>query len=264
MASDVTRRFKYCVQLLKSKNIIRSYSHFAEAIGIHRQSMSDIIKDKREATVEILVKTCEIFKVNPTYLLLESGEMFLSTDPIVKNAHNISYMSIQAQQEYRNHIGDPIFFQELPKFSIPDLRLSQGQFVCFEIEGDSMEPTYHHGDKAVCVKVDEKYLAQIIKTNNVYVIVCSLGIFLRRIVNEIETNSRLVLLSDNEYYEPTMVDIKELKEVWRVEMKLSKQCSKRFYNQNFNNDGLSEIKQAIRDTQLQISHINKSLDRLIK
>lgn len=264
MASDVTRRFKYCVQMLKSKNIIRSYSHFAEVIGIHRQSMSDIIKDKREATVDILVKTCEIFKVNPAYLLLESGEVFLSTDPIMKNPQNISYMSIQAQHEYRNNIGDPIFFQELPKFSIPDLRLSQGQFVCFEIEGDSMEPTYFHGDKVVCVKVDEKYLAQIIKTNNVYVIVCNSGIFFRRIVNEIESNSRLVLLSDNESYESMIVDMKELKEVWRVEMKLSKQCSKRFYIQNFNNDHLQEIKQAIRDTQSQISQINKFFDRLMK
>ena len=230
---------------------------------MHRQCLSDIINDKREATVDMLVKVCEVYKVNPTFLLLDTEEPFLSSELIVKNTNNISFMSLQAQAEYIRRVGDLSFFFDLPKFSIPDPRLTQGNFVCFETEGDHMEPSFQSGDKVVCVKVDRKFLSQILRNNQVYVIITSDTIYLNRISNELESQGQLALYSDNEYYEPIYVKEEDIEEVWRVEMKLSKHIPKKSNLTNLQNQDVFVIKEAINSTQIQISQISKSLEKIL-
>ncbi len=192
----------------------------AQALGVHRQSLNRIITGDSDVTVQLLEKFVELFHVNPTYLLTGEGEKFVDQSQ-VSEATKIAFVPRLAYAGYSEQFQDPAFLNQLTYFSLPDQKFREGEFRCFEIAGDSMQPTFNAGDKVVCSHVYNVYFEQLLKDGKVYVIVTETDIFLKRIINKIKSHKSILLLSDNEHYEPNELAIHEVKEIWKVELRLS-------------------------------------------
>lgn len=233
MAHPVTERFKECHQILRETGRIKTNAEFAAALSYSPQGISEILNGRRDVTIDLLSKAVDIYRINPVYLTLGKGPKFLNdnnpsglqvlTIMVDEDSRErIVHVPVTAQAGYADGLADPEYVKELPTYSLPDYDFSQGTYRSFDVEGSSMYPTLHSTDRVICQFVDPSYWTHHIKGNYVYVVVTLDGVVVKRVQNKISQNGMLILTSDNDAYEPYSVDIRSVKEVWKVHNVLRK------------------------------------------
>ncbi len=217
MTNPITINFQNCVRHLKESGQCSSYKKVAEKLSMHPQCLSDILHNKREVTLKILNDAISLFNCNPLYLHHGTGNMFNGEDEShseTKEAFGeITYISVAAQAGYVDQFHDSILEESLPTFSIPDRIYSQGIYRCFDIEGDSMEPTLFEGDKVVCRIIDPSLWFNNIRPNFVYVFATDSGLIIKRVSKVDKETQTITLSSDNDYFKDFELHVSKLKEV---------------------------------------------------
>ncbi len=232
LSSVVTQRFIACHDKLKKEGRIRSSRQFAMALDYLPQSLSEILKGRRDVTIELVRKAVDAYQMNPVYLFTGKGLMFAKEEDhrnfrmltIVTDAQNderIVHVPIPAQAGYASEECDAAFIQELPSYTLPDYKYKVGTHRSFDVAGDSMEPTLFEGDKVVCSYLEPNLWATSIKDSYVYVIITRGDVLVKRVNNQFKDQQRLLLISDNNYYEPYALYAKDIREIWYVRAKIS-------------------------------------------
>ena len=232
MNSIVTQRFIKCHDKLREENRVRSSRQFAISLDYLPQSLSEILKGRRDVTIELLRKAVELYKINPVYIYTGEGPMFMSEEDhksfrvltIVTNVQDderIVHVPVPAQAGYAGEMTDPTFIQDLPTFTLPDYKYKVGTHRSFDVSGDSMEPTLFEGDKVVCSYLEPTLWESSIKDNYVYVIVTRGDVVVKRVMNNLKAEKQLELISDNNFYESYKVNIGDVREIWYVRAKIS-------------------------------------------
>ncbi|MBI5915825.1 MAG: peptidase S24, partial [Bacteroidetes bacterium] len=230
MNSIITDRFVKCHNKLREDGKVRSSRQFALALDYLPQSLSEILKGRRDVTIELLRKATEEYNFNPIYLFTGEGAMFLTGEEnkgfrmltIVTDKQNderIVHVPVPAQAGYAGQELDPVFFEELPTYTLPDYKYKTGTHRSFDVSGDSMEPTLFEGDKVVCSFVEPSYWETSLKDNYVYVVVTRGDVVVKRVFNKIRGQRCLELQSDNSYYQPYTMPIGDVREIWYVRAK---------------------------------------------
>jgi phage repressor protein C with HTH and peptisase S24 domain len=272
MCSIVTERFISCIERLKDLNEIKSARQFALAVDYHPQNLNDIIKGKRDVTIELLKNATQIYKINPQYIFSGSGSMFLDDDIIQsatpKAAHKsfekIVYVPTAAHAGYADQYNDPVFMEDLASFSLPDYKFQHGTYRCFDIVGDSMEPSLYAGDKVVCSFVDNNNFYSSVRNNLVYVIVMDGSLVVKRVQNKIKENRTLLLFSDNNYYQPYEVTIEDIREIWHVEVKISPYLPSPNNIRHAFHEEMDGMKKTIDQQSKSIQLLNLTVEKLLK
>ncbi|MFT4666210.1 MAG: phage repressor protein C with HTH and peptisase S24 domain [Polaribacter sp.] len=271
----VSRRFIKCLEQLKEANQVRSSRQFAMELNYLPQSLSEIIRGRRDVTIELLRKAVERYQFNPVYIYTGEGEYFLSENEqksfrvltIVSNSEEdekIVHVPVPAQSGYAKELANPAFIEQLPTFSLPDYKYKTGTHRSFDVSGDSMEPTLFEGDKVICNYLDPDVWDSGIKDNYVYVLVSRSDVLIRRVKNNIPNNNSLTLLSDNAFYEPAIIPISDLKEVWYVRAKISPFLPSPKNIQNYVREEVQMLKENIRDQTRLIQALQSTLDQMNK
>lgn len=212
----ISKRFAEIVEILNSRGVIKSVSQLADTLDTHKQSLNEIVKGKRNLTLELASRICEAFSVNPAYLLMGQQPKFIQAENGYRK-DNISYIPVKVQAGYGEQISNPIFESELEKFNLPGSQFQDDEYRCFEVEGESMSPNYLNGDKVICSHLPKIYLSQAIRDYMVYVVVTEHSLLLKRLVNKIKTEGCIELISDNPIFEPKQIPVSEILEIWKVE-----------------------------------------------
>ncbi|MCB0669429.1 MAG: peptidase S24, partial [Saprospiraceae bacterium] len=196
MPSIVTERFIACHDKLKTDGHIRSSRQFALKLGYRAQNLNEILKGNRDAPLELIRKAVEIYQISPLYLYSGQGTMFLQQDqdPELKiltvvtdheGKERIVHVPVPAQAGYSQELVDPIYFQELPAYSLPDKKYQNGTFRSFDVAGDSMQPTLYEGDKVICRFLEPSNWLTGIRDHHVYVIVTRTQVLVKRVLNNL-------------------------------------------------------------------------------
>ena len=218
MNNVVTQRFIKCHDKLREDKRIKSSRQFALSLEYLPQSLSEILKGRRDVTIELLRKAVERYQMNPVYIYTGDGPMFMSEEDhksfrvltIVTNGQDderIVHVPVPAQAGYAGELANPTFIQDLPSFTLPDYKYKVGTHRSFDVSGDSMEPTLFEGDKVICSFLEPTLWETSIKDNYVYVIVTRGDILVKRVFNKLKEGKYLELKSDNGFYEPYQVSI---------------------------------------------------------
>lgn len=275
MSNEVTQRFIVCHYKLKELGKIRSSRQFAMALGYLPQSLSEMLKGRRDVTIDLLEKSVEVYKFNPVYLFTGAGSMFIDGEDkngmtiltvVVDEDNNekIVHVPIPAQAGYPSEFDNPDFIQDLPSFSLPDYKYKIGTHRSFDVAGDSMEPTLFEGDKVICSYVEPNLWEIAIKNNYVYIIVTKSDILVKRVHNLLKVENELLLISDNNYYDPFRVSLSDICELWYVRAKISPFLPS---PQNINNSllkDMNELRQTIQHQSTLIENLNKVIEALAK
>ena len=273
MPSLVTQRFVKCHDQLKAEGTIKSSRQFAQTLDFQPQNLSEIIRGRRDAPLELIRKGVERYAINPMYLYAGEGSMFMKkgerdafrvltvvTDH--ENAEKIVHIPVPAQAGYSQEQLEPYFFENLPTYSLPDHRFNLGTFRSFDVAGDSMEPTIRSGDKVICRYVEHSDWLSAVRDHHVYVVVTRSGLMVKRLINNLQKHRHFELRSDNSYYKPVRVNVGEVKEIWMVTAVLS----------NFSHalpDDLDEIssydclQETIDNQSVLISHLHLKLEQIL-
>lgn len=230
--SPISLRFIECYEQLRKEGKVRSARAFAQTLEYLPQSWSEVMNHRRDVTLELIRKAVEVYDINPVYLFTGQGDLFLD-----HNAHQpfrlvtvlsaergdekIVHVPVAAQAGYAAGLGQPTFIQDLPVFTLPDYRFKMGSHRCFDVSGDSMEPTLFEGDRVICQFIEPDFWFTSVKNNHVYVVVTLSDVVVKRVQNRLRETGELVLESDNNYYTPYILPGAEIREIWQVKVKLS-------------------------------------------
>lgn len=271
MNSVVTQRFIKCHDKLRDDNRVRSSRQFAVMLDYLPQSLSEILKGRRDVTIELLRKAVEKYKINPVYLLTGDGPMFLTEEDhkdfriltVMTDSQDderIVHVPIPAQAGYVSELANPVFVQDLPSFTLPDYKYKVGTHRSFDVAGDSMEPTLFEGDKVICSFLEPTLWENGIKDSYVYVVITRADVVVKRVFNRIREDRCLELVSDNSFYDPYRIPINEVREIWYVRAKISPFLPS---PQNLKNHLQNEIKE-LTQTIVQQSRLIEELQQTLK
>lgn len=274
MNNVVTQRFIKCHDKLREDKRIRSSRQFALSLEYLPQSLSEILKGRRDVTIELLRKAVERYQINPVYIYTGDGPMFMSEEDhksfrvltIVTNGQDderIVHVPIPAQAGYAGELANPTFIQDLPSFTLPDYKYKVGTHRSFDVSGDSMEPTLFEGDKVVCSFLEPTLWETSIKDNYVYVIVTRGDIVVKRVFNKLKEGKFLEVRSDNNFYEPYQISISDIREMWYVRAKISPFLPSPSNIQNMVRDEVRQLQNIINKQNHLIYNLNETIEKLI-
>lgn len=274
MKSIVTQRFINCHDKLKEENRIRSSRQFAISLDYLPQSLSEILKGRRDVTIELIRKAVEEYKVNPVYLYTGEGPMFMTEEDhksfrvltIVTNGQEderIVHVPVPAQAGYAGEQVDPTFIQDLPTFTLPDYKYKVGTHRSFDVAGDSMEPTLFEGDKVICSFLEPTLWEAAIKDNYVYVIITRADVMVKRVNNLLRAEKQLEIISDNAFYDIDRINLGDIREIWYVRAKISPFLPSPQNIRNYLLDEIRELKQTIALQGKLLANLSDSVEKMV-
>lgn len=275
MSSIVTQRFIKCHNKLREDNRVRSSRQFALSLEYLPQSLSEILKGRRDVTIELLRKAVEMYKINPVYIYTGEGPMFMSEEDhksfrvltIVTNVQDderIVHVPVPAQAGYASELSDPTFIQDLPTFTLPDYKYKVGTHRSFDVAGDSMEPTLFEGDKVVCSFLEPTLWETSLKDNYVYVIVTRGDVVVKRLFNKLKAEKKVLLHSDNDAYTPYQVNVGDIREIWYVRAKVSPFLPSPQNLNRYMREEVAELRRTIIKQSELIENLNGTIATLVQ
>jgi signal peptidase I len=275
MNNAITCRFIDCYNLLLQNNGVRSARQFAISLDYLPQNYSEILKGRREVTIELIRKAVEVYHFNPVYLCLGKGNLFYSENDFQKskilrvvtdgeNNERIVHVPVKAQAGYAANVleGCP-HIDKFETYTLPNYAYNNGTFRSFEVSGDSMYPSLEDSDMIICSYVDNNYWDSSIKDHHVYVIVTEEDILVKRVVNNIRRHRHLELVSDNELYPVIRMNIYEIKEIWYVRSKISNFCHNLPGITSSDEGQINSLLKIVEDQSNTIKSLERTLNSLL-
>lgn len=133
-----------------------------------------------------------------------------SSDPFT-----VPLVPIKAQAGYTKSYDQAVFIDTLEKYAIPPGITYHGAIWRYwEIEGDSMEPTFNNKDIILTSQV-HRLDWENLRNFYIYVIVTNEKVLIKRVFVKPDDHENWVLISDNEdAYPQQLLKIQEVNEVW--------------------------------------------------
>ena len=201
-------------------------------------SIDDLIKEDLETRVQLTPSpgmskkraksTAKSTSISTSNLVEEPAPKGWSRVPKVvtvdpQGRDNIVHVPLRARAGYLAGYEDPEYIQKLPSYRLPGL--THGTFRMFDIYGHSMVPTFHESDSIIGRYVDN--LLEI-RDDRIYIVVTQReGVVVKRVVNRVQKDRKLILNSDNQRhageYPPIVIDPEEILEVWHGVLYMSRQ-----------------------------------------
>lgn len=253
---------------------MRSSRQFAISLNYLPQSLSEILKGRRDVTIELLRKSVEVYKINPVYIMTGNGPMFMTEEDhqnlrvltTITNPEEeelIVHVPLPAQAVYAAELGDPSFVQDLPTYSLPDYKYHVGTHRSFDVPGDSMEPTLFEGDKVVCSFLEPTLWESGLKDNFAYVIVTRSDVVVKRVANFLRDRKEIELSSDNNFYEPYTIPLSDLREIWYVRARITPFLPSPKNIQRYIHDEVADLKETITQQSKMLTQLSQTLEKML-
>lgn len=202
---------------------------FAEAAGLSRgfvNVLGDGISSKS------LNKISQAFpELNTLWLTTGEGEMLKTTNntphyneatPIQQDVVYIPLVNQYAYAGYLDGYTDITYMEQLPKIPFIVDREGLGNYIAFEVKGDSMnngtEESYLEGDRLYCREIQPHLWvnSKLHLRKWDFVIVHTDGIIIKRIIDHNVENHTITIHSLNDMYPDRVIDLCEVKQIFNV------------------------------------------------
>jgi phage repressor protein C with HTH and peptisase S24 domain len=149
------------------------------------------------------------------------------TDALEVNFDELKVMYVPlvnkfAYAGYLNGFGDSEYVEELPKIPFANDKENKGDYVCFEVKGDSMDDGSYEslleGDILLCRDVKKQYWKSKLHINKWdFVIVHKYeGILVKRITKHYVDEGVITIHSLNEYYEDSDLHLNDVQKIFNI------------------------------------------------
>lgn len=275
MNNVVSQRFIKCHNKLREEKRVKSSRQFALSLDYLPQSLSEILKGRRDVTIELLRKAVETYKINPVFIMTGNGPMFmteedhqnfrvLTTITSPDEEELIVHVPLPAQAVYAAELGDPSFVADLPTFSLPDYKYRVGTHRSFDVPGDSMEPTLFEGDKVVCSFLEPTLWETGIKDNFAYIVVTRSDVVVKRVFNFLKESKEIELVSDNNFYEKYRIPMTDLREIWYVRARITPFLPSPKNISSYLHDEMSELKSTISQQGKVLTQLGLTMEKVLE
>lgn len=207
---------------IKSRGI--GQTKFEENTGISRGYVSKI---KESIGTPILSKITKTYpELNTEWLISGKGDMINTSEatiPTISSIMNVKLVGQYAQAGYLCGYNDPEYMDSLPTIPFAVDSEHKGNYICFEVKGDSMDDgskhSYEQGDIVLCREVNQEYWKSRLHYNhwNAFVIVHQTdGILIKQIISHNVEKGFITIHSFNDLYPDREIDLREIKAIYNV------------------------------------------------
>ncbi len=212
----------------------KTQDELAAALGMKRPTLGGYENNIAQPGIDALMKFSAYFRIaidtlikvdlskltgNQLYQLENGQDVFISGNSIrilattvnPGNEENIELVPEKAKAGYTNGFSDPEYISDLPVFRLPFLSDSK-KYRTFQLNGDSMLPI---PDKSWVTWEFVQDWNNILSGDAYIILTLSEGIVFKIADNHNREDGFLTLYSLNTIYEPFLVHVHEIREVWK-------------------------------------------------
>ncbi|HLV41566.1 MAG TPA: helix-turn-helix domain-containing protein [Brumimicrobium sp.] len=251
----------------------KSQEDVAQELGLTRSSYSGYENGVAEPGIENLVKMSKFYRVPMDDLLKKNLEELTESEweAIEKgvyadvkgrklrvltamvsetNDEVIEMISQKASAGYTLGYADPDYIKVLPTFQLPFLKKDK-KYRSFPISGDSMPPV-SSGSYVVAEYIQNW---ETLKNNQPYIVITKEEGIVFKIVNKIAGKENVIQLSStNPLYEPYLLDINEVIEVWKFVNYISHDLPEVTISEN-------DLLKSVKSIQKQVNEIKSFMHK---
>lgn len=211
-----------------------------EETGIKKGTLFNYMKGKTAITLEAFLKISDVLKVPPLELLamVQNIKLDTATTQMIQNIEsnndaeyvnntsvNVMMIPLVNQYAYAGYLSgfeNEGYVGELPKMPYLADRQYKGNYVFFEVKGDSMDngsyESYLENDLILCREVRQDFWSSKLHIHkwDFVIVHKEEGILLKRITKHEVEKGTLTLHSLNEYYEDVEVHLKDVAKIFNV------------------------------------------------
>lgn len=138
------------------------------------------------------------------------------------NIMDVPLVSQRAWGSYLNGFGDPEYFENLPKVPWESDVERKGEYLCFEVKGDSMDDgsseAYLEGDILLCRSVRQDYWKSKLHIHkwDFVIVHKDKGVVVKRIIKHDVENGIITLHSLNDEYDDYEVHLKDVAQIFNI------------------------------------------------
>jgi phage repressor protein C with HTH and peptisase S24 domain len=204
---DINARFIEAISYLMSSNQQLNKTTIASSLNAKPSKFSEILNMRMNVPAEMIAQLCDIYNVNPTWLLTGKGKIVTNSDnlstvdqptaeatPSVDPSMGIPLIPIDAMAGYlRGEVS--VMDADCDRFVIPGVVADY----IIPVRGDSMVPLYHSGDLVACRRLSLSDL--FFQWGKAYVLDTTQGVVLKRL-RPGSSPDTVLLVSENTAYDP--------------------------------------------------------------
>jgi transcriptional regulator with XRE-family HTH domain len=201
-----------------------SQKEFALKLNISERAVQYYESGDREIPIEVEQTIYEVFKIDPS-ANKSARKIRTNATPYSFTEHNIMEVPVVNQFAYAGYLGgfsDQEFIEQLPKMPWVIDRERKGNYMCFEMKGESMfdgsASSYIPGDILLAREVRREYWRSKLHINNWDFIIVSKsdGILFKRIIKHDVEHGVLTLHSLNEEFEDFDISLEDISQIFNV------------------------------------------------
>lgn len=222
----------------------------SKEVGVSKSTLANYITDRTKPDSIKLAAICDFLGINKVWLLTGNGEPLVSAStvqlvnevreaamgygskpPVVEDEaqltnqvliKNVPLVNQYAYAGYLSGYTNQTYMDELPAVPFIVDHEAQGNYVAFEVRGDSMndgtEDSYLEGDRLLCREIQrhlwEQSRLHIRKWD--FVIVHKDGILIKRIIDHNTQTHELTIHSLNPLYDDRIIRMDEIRQIFNV------------------------------------------------
>ena len=216
-------------EVVKSGHAGKGIKAFAKSIGTDGHIVANILnKEGRNITYEQAHNLRKLYGISGHFLFMGQGPVFglqiepgtrpMNAEPVSPTGReNILYVNLPAAASPSVAIA---LREKMVPFNLPGY---EGESFAFRVEGRSMEPTLHQGDKVICQEIAD---AGQIRDGQLYTVLTRDGLMVKRVHRLLDPAGKKVLglrlESDNSVdFPPFEVEVDQETTLFKVVLKVS-------------------------------------------
>lgn len=213
---------------LQIKNIRLSkglnQTDFGESLGVSLRTVQNWESSEKDVSKKIELLISERYANNTQ--VNEPSENYsaeaIQVDYAEMNVMFVPLVSKFAYAGYLDNLGDDEYIEDMPKVAFANDRENKGDYLAFEVKGDSMDNNLSNaileGDVLLARNVRQDYWRTKlhIRKWNFIVVHRERGILIKRITEHNTTTNELTLHSLNDYYEDITIHLKDIQAIYNV------------------------------------------------
>ncbi|MCC9066333.1 XRE family transcriptional regulator [Flavobacterium piscisymbiosum] len=215
---------------LKMKENGLNPNKIAVSTGIHPTTIKNYLNNIGNPDSLKLDKVAEVLDINLKWVLTGEGEVErkkeLLKDEVVNHvAENLMYVPLVNQYAYGGYLNgfnDPTYIEELPKIPFLVEKEHKGDYICFEVKGDSMDDGTHESylerDILLCRNVRKDFWKSKLHINkwDFVIVHKDNGICVKRIIKHDVEKGIITCHSLNDYYEDFDMDLRDVTKIFNI------------------------------------------------